>query len=146
MKKIVFTRPDGGVSVIHPVISKDDDGMSEEQALARALAKDVPADAINPTVVEEREVPSDRTFRDAWKHDGGIVVDMPKAREIHKNRLRALRAPLLQALDVDFMRATERGTPTAGIVAAKQVLRDVTKDPRIEAAKTPEDLKLVTLG
>src|SRR5687767_14403952 len=50
---------------------------------------------------------TDDTFRDAWKDDGGDKPghDMAKAREIHKEKLRDLRAPLLEELDVEYQKA-----------------------------------------
>jgi hypothetical protein len=74
-----------------------------------------------------------------------IVVNMHKAREIHKTRLREMRAPLLAELDIQFMRAVETGNTTlqAEIAAKKQALRDVTADSRITEAETPEELKVV---
>ena len=143
MKKIIYTRHDGGLSVVHPVINTvpERENITEEQALERALKK-LPADAINPQVVDE--IPTDRTFRNAWKAGVGAVEhDMAKCREIHKDRLRVLRAPKLAAADVEFMKALEAGQPTSQIVAYKQALRDVTADPAIEAAKSPEELKAV---
>lgn len=89
---------------------------------------------------------TDRTFRNAWKAGGGrIDVDMPKAREIHRQRLRIARAPLLEALDVEYQRADETGDVQGKrrVAEEKQKLRDVTADPRIEAAETPEQLKAV---
>ncbi len=72
-----------------------------------------------------------------------ISVDMNKARAIHRDRMRAARAPKLTALDVAFQRALETGSDTSIIVAQKQALRDVTSDPAIEAAQTPEELKAI---
>ena len=72
-----------------------------------------------------------------------ISVDMNKARAIHRDRMREARAPKLAALDVAFQRAIEDGTDTSSIVAQKQALRDMTTDPSIEAAQTPDELKLV---
>lgn len=71
-----------------------------------------------------------------------ITVNMAKAREIKREKIRTQRAPLLAALDVDFMRAVEAGDTAeqARIAAEKQRLRDAPEDPRIEAAKTPEEL------
>lgn len=94
------------------------------------------------------KVPEDRTFRGAWRFNGPAVeVDMPTAREIHRNVLRAEREKQLNDLDVQWFRAaeTDDADAKAAIVAKKQKLRDVTKDPRIEAAATPEDLKKLTL-
>lgn len=91
----------------------------------------------------------DRYFRNAWKDNAGkkVEVDMPKAREIHKHQLRELRQPLLESLDVEYTRADESkdNTKKAEIVAKKQELRDLTADPRIEAATTPEELKTIGL-
>lgn len=131
MDRIVYTRPDGGVSVVHPVINThgEEDDITEDKALTRALAQ-LPTDAIAPAVVEESTIPSDRSFRDAWRYDGrGITVDMAKAREITAARLRRERAPLLAALDVAYMRADEAGDAVEklSIATEKQRLRDITK-------------------
>ena len=72
-----------------------------------------------------------------------ITVNMAKARDIHRQRLREARAPLFNALDVAFQRAMETGADTAEIVAKKQALRDVTADPAIDAAQTTDELKAV---
>ena len=74
-----------------------------------------------------------------------ILIDMARARDIHLSRLRAARAPMLEKLDVDFMRAVEGGDQAAlaRIAQEKQRLRDVTVDPRINEAATPEQLRAV---
>lgn len=88
----------------------------------------------------------DRTFRSAWQFDGDAVkVDMDKAVEIQKDNLRQERNPLFEALDVDTMKALESGADVSGIAAQKQRLRDITDDPRIAVAATPEELKVLTL-
>ena len=68
-----------------------------------------------------------------------IIVNINKAKEITKNRLRAERQPLLQAQDVAFQRALETGADTSAIVAEKQRLRDITK--LADEATTLEELK-----
>ena len=55
-----------------------------------------------------------------------IGINTSKAREIHKDRIRIARKPLLEAKDVEYMRAQEAGTDTVGIVSDKQALRDAT--------------------
>lgn len=58
-----------------------------------------------------------------------IKINRPKAEAITADRLRFEREPALKALDLDFMRAIERGEDTAPIVEQKQQLRDLpTKD------------------
>jgi hypothetical protein len=74
-----------------------------------------------------------------------ISVNMDKAREIKKDMIRAERAPMLEALDVAYLRAVEAGDTTqqAQIATEKQTLRDATDDPAIAAASTPEELAAV---
>jgi hypothetical protein len=137
MKRIAYTRPDGGVSVVIP---------ANGQNIDYILAKDIPADATNVTVIDA--VPTDRAFRDAWTFDGkSFGHDMVKAREIHRDRLRVQRAPLLSALDVAYARADEAGdiAAKAKIAADKQALRDITTDPAIDAAQSADELKAINL-
>ena len=68
-----------------------------------------------------------------------IIVDINKAKNITKDRLRAEREPLLLAQDVLFQRALESNADTSAIVAEKQRLRDITK--LVNDADTVEDLK-----
>lgn len=58
-----------------------------------------------------------------------ISINITKAKAIKLDALRAERAPLLEALDVAFMRAFENADTAecARIAAEKQALRDVTK-------------------
>ena len=55
-----------------------------------------------------------------------IKINVDKAKEIQKDKMRAVRKPLLEKLDVDFVRALEFGTDTEEIKTQKQALRDVT--------------------
>jgi hypothetical protein len=68
-----------------------------------------------------------------------ITINFDKAVAITKDRLRTERAPLLQKLDVDFIKAVEQGGDTSSIVAEKQRLRDITK--LADQAQTLDDLK-----
>ena len=92
-------------------------------------------------------VPTDRTFRGAWQFNGAAVdVDMTAALAIHKDNLRAERAPRLADLDVSYMKALEAGTGAADIAAEKETLRNITDDSRLAAATTPDELKALDLA
>ena len=65
-KRIIFTRTDGGVSIIVPA----DCGLTIEQI----AAKDVPAGKPY-AIVNADDVPVDRTFRDAWTVDEAALTD-----------------------------------------------------------------------
>jgi hypothetical protein len=62
--------------------------------------------------------------------------------------LRAARKSRLETLDIEALVAVTEGgnqATLARIAQEKQVLRDVPADPRIESAKTPDELKNLTL-
>ena len=75
--------------------------------------------------------------------DMAIIVDINKAKDITKDRLRAKRKPLLEAQDVAFQRALESGADTSAIVAEKQRLRDITS--QVDTVNTLEELKLMEI-
>jgi len=113
---IIFTNDSGNVSVCIPT------GELDIQAVK---AKDTPSTSI---IVQDSELPqADNDFFNAWELANGVVtVNLDKAKEITKTRLRAEREPLLAAQDVLFQRALEAQADTTAIVAEKQRLRDVT--------------------
>jgi len=125
-----------GISIIVP---------SGELSIEKVFDKDVPEQYKSTAkIVEDSEVPADRTFRNAWKLDHGkIVEDVSKAKEIHKEKLRAERKPLLEEQDVLYMKALENGNDTKEIVNEKQRLRDITK--KVDLCKTINDIKKVEL-
>ena len=71
----------------------------------------------------------------------GFGIDMAKAREIHKTKIREARAPKLAELDVEFQKALETGASTTDIVAKKQALRDAPADAGIASASDTDALK-----
>ena len=72
-----------------------------------------------------------------------ITVNINKAKDITKDRLREERKPLLEAQDVAFQRALESGADTTVIVAEKQRLRDITN--QVDSMTTIEELKAATV-
>jgi hypothetical protein len=76
--------------------------------------------------------------------DMAIIIDINKAKEITKGRLRAERKPLLEAQDVLFQRALESSADTSAIVAEKQRLRDITT--LVDTANTVEELKALEIN
>jgi hypothetical protein len=72
-----------------------------------------------------------------------IQVNITKAKDITKDRLRQERTPKLEALDVAFQRALEAGSDTTDIVNKKQQLRDAPAS--VDSMTTVEELKSATL-
>ena len=71
----------------------------------------------------------------------GFGIDMAKAKEIHKNKIRQARTPKLAELDIEFQKAQETSADTSAIVAKKQALRDAPADSAIESATDAACLK-----
>jgi hypothetical protein len=115
---IIYTNKLGGVAICMP---------SGIIPIEEVQAKDVPPGVLSYIVSLDTLPKSDNDFLDAWVQTNGVVtVNLSKAKELTKERLRFEREPLLAAQDVLFQRALENNTPTDGIVAEKQRLRDIT--------------------
>ena len=72
-----------------------------------------------------------------------VNINIDKAKDITKDRLRAERKPLLEAQDVAFQRALESNEDTTAIVAEKQRLRDITN--QVDTMTTVDELKGATI-
>lgn len=91
-------------------------------------------------------IPAERTFREGWEANadtGVISVNMAKAKDIWRDKIRAARVEPLAALDTAFMKAQETSASTTQIVADKQVLRDAPALASIDNATTPDELKAI---
>ena len=130
---IIFSNSNGGVSVCIPTGELD---------IHAVKAKDTPSTSI---IVQDSELPqADNDFFNAWELANGVVtVNLAKAKEITKARLRAQREPLLAAQDVLFQRAQESGGDTTAIVAEKNRLRDITGS--VDSCTTTAQLRALTV-
>jgi hypothetical protein len=130
-----------GLAFVFPDVERD------------VIAKWVPAtrdQVVGVRQCTKAEIPADRTFRNAWRDRGRIIDhDMPMVRQLQLGWIRQQRAPMLEQLDRDWMRATGQGNSAeaARIEAERQRLRDApaTLGPLLEAAQTPDDVKRVTI-
>ena len=152
MLRFAYTRPDGGMSIVNAA-PKDRlelvlGELTDEQYRAHVIERSIPVDAIDvhELPIDWQPPDVDRTFRNAWRKNGlTFTVDMAHARDIQREALRRVRKPMLEDLDIQYMQALEVGSDTTKVAQEKQRLRDITADPRIEAAQTPEDLKKITI-
>ncbi len=89
-------------------------------------------------------VPSDRHFRGAWSLDGTVISeDLATAKTIFKDKIREVRAPLLDAEDVVWMKAAEADDTSAkaASVTKKTSLRNAPAASAITNATTIAELK-----
>lgn len=151
MQNIVWKRRDGGISITH-IIDDIDAQNHAMELLDRAIEEESKTGVRNEILDWEllgvnMAVPEDRTFRNAWDSvDGSINVDIDKAVEIQKDKIRIERAVELTRLDTDYMRADEQGDSVkkTSIAAEKQKLRDMTKHRAFLEVSNTEELKNLT--
>lgn len=70
-----------------------------------------------------------------------ITIDISKAKDIWKDKIRVARKPALEKLDIDFIKAQETSSDTTFIVADKQTLRDLPS--QVDTATTTDEIKAV---
>lgn len=138
MNRIIYTRPEGTVTVEIPT--------AEFKGTMEELAEKVVPVGIAYEIVDETDIPTDRTFRNAWKHDTStapekIAVDMVKAAEIAHKARRKERDKLFAPLDIKATIPAEANAAET----ARQSIRDADaqKQTAIDAATTPEELKVL---
>jgi len=118
MPFIIYPQPNGQVAVIIPTGDYRD------------AIKDVP-EGVEYAVVDDLG-DLDNDYFDAFEYQHmGISCNIDKAKAIHLDKFREARKPLLESLDVQYMRALEvnDSVKAAEIASQKQALRDVTKTP-----------------
>ena len=141
MSKIIYTNSDGTVSIVQPVLTEINPNTGKPFTIEEIAEKDIEK-GISYEIVDDSAIPTDRSFRDAWKqNDKTIETDIDKAKEIHKTNIREARTSKLQELDIEFQKAQETSADTSDIVAKKQALRDAPAAAGISTAATETDLK-----
>ena len=99
----------------------------------------------------EYALPQNRNFTDAWaisedkNHNQIIVIDVEKAKEVWRRKIREARKPILDALDADYFRAMEDGDTAKqkAIAAKKKLLRDAPALKELAEATTVEEIEAV---
>jgi hypothetical protein len=124
MSFVCYQQPSGALAVLTPV-------PTEEITLQEVIDKAIPA-GTNYKIVDHVDF-IDGEYFEAYKfdHNEGAVIDIDQAKQIHLNKWREARKPLLADLDIAYSRADEVGdlAKKAEIATCKQALRDVTKIP-----------------
>ena len=158
MKVILYTYSDGSCSVVRfqkedggytsGMLKLIDDDMTPDEA-ALTIAKKHKKAAVSYRLIDATELPGgtdnnyDRTFYNAFKDTGKVEIDLVKAVEIAKEKIRESRKRVLVDLDLEYTKANEQSDTVekAKVVERKQIARDATADIRLDA-KNETDLKL----
>ena len=70
-----------------------------------------------------------------------VTINIAKAKDIWKDKIRLARKDKLEELDVEFTRAQETSADTSAIVAKKKELRDFPA--QVDSATTLDEIKAV---
>ena len=142
-KVILYTRPDGGVSIVVPTPETLAKFETEDDAIAHVRERSVPDDATKIRVIDRSAIPEKRTFRNAWV-DGTdkAVTDRSKASAIHMNRIREVRNAELAKEAINFQKAIEADDASAktAVATKKQTLRDIPQNFDLSGASTDDEL------
>ena len=144
---IIYNDPETGILVeMFPCLQEINPATDKPFTVQEIADKDVP-DGVPYSIVEDSTIPTDQSFRDAWKGVGigttgaTITEDITKAKEIHKKNIRLARASKFIDLDIVYQRALETSGDTSAIVAKKQALREYPAQAGISTAQNVTDLK-----
>ena len=131
-QRIIYQNESGGVSVVIP---------TGELPIEEVAKKDVPA-GVSYEIVSVDDIPSNRTFRNAWKlGDCCVEHDIDKCKELAHDKRRAKRAEEFAPYDEVIMKQIP-GVDAVEAEAKRQEIRDkyaqVQND--IDAASTVNEL------
>lgn len=133
-EKRVIMKTDTGCCVLIP---------TGELSLEDTIKKDVP-EGIEYEIVDKSEIPSDRTFRNAWEKKGKkIETNIPKAKLLAHEMRRDRRSKELKTWD-DLI---SLNIPDSDLVGAEKERAKIRKkydilQTKIDAASTESELKL----
>jgi len=132
-KRIIYLNDEGTVSIIIPASNS---GLTVQEI----AEKDVPTGKTYK-IVNASDISNDRTFRNAWVLDANndVEINITKAKDVWKDKIRVARKPALEKLDVDYNRAVEDGNSTTQIVTDKNTLRDLPD--QVDTATTIDEIK-----
>jgi len=129
-QRIIYQTESGGVAVIVPTGSVD------------LALKDVP-EGVPYEIVDVADIPSDRTFRNAWViGDGCVEHDLDQCREIGHDKRRAARTEAFAPFD-EIIAKQIPGADALEAEAARQGIRDKYANVQlaIDAAADPDEIK-----
>lgn len=138
MEAIVYRQENGKLAVCYP---------TGEVEISLVRERVVPQNSPF-RICGKKEIPADGTFFDAWIYDETVTpcpvsIDETTACEIQRNRWRESRKPLLELLDVKWIRASEEGNTALcnEISQKKTILRNVTNTP-LPSRATGESIEI----
>jgi hypothetical protein len=139
--RLIWTDPaNGRLCITVPAFGEDIGGNETEAEYVERVAAQTLPPGVSYQVVPVSDLPTDRTFRNAWTMTG---TDMAQARTIWMDRIRAVRNRLLTASDAEYLRAMESNDSAelARLRTERQAWRDIPQTFDLSTATTPTELR-----
>lgn len=129
---IIYTQDNGAISIIYP---------TGELSIEDCVKQSVPA-GVPYRIINNDEVPSDRTFRSAWEYtDGVITINFDKAKTVTHDARRFARSAEFAPLDVKATIPSESVAAEAARAAIRTKYVDI--QTAIDSAADVETLKTI---
>ena len=129
-KIILYSQENGNLGICIP---------TGELSVEQTRDKDCPNGIIVDTSVFNT---IDNEFYNAYELiNNQPIINIEKAKEVWKDKIRNARKSALEKLDVDFIKAQESETSTTAIVANKQTLRNLPS--QVDTATSTDEIKAV---
>lgn len=147
-ERIIFEK-NGKVSILSPSLNyrTNRDDLNDAEFFQHLINKDVPESMrASAQVVNLSSIPVDRTFRNAWRKNGvTIQVNLPEAREIHRDKIAGISDREMKALVDEIVIGQALGNDVTALQAQIQGIQTAVDNvgPNINAAGTPAMLKAV---
>lgn len=74
MSRIIYLKDDGVIAIIHPILTEQNLETGKNFTLEEIAKKDVPTGK-KYKIVEDSDIPTDRSFRDAWTVSESDLTD-----------------------------------------------------------------------
>lgn len=138
MKRIIYTQQNGIIAIVTP--------NNQFKGDINDLAKEVVPQEATYEIVDDRNIPKDNTFRDAWEQDTGpskrkIKVNLERAKEIAHRIRRGRRSELFRPLDLE---TTIPGRAEDAEASRKKIREeDAARQEDINKANTTGKLKSI---
>lgn len=133
MSKLLFKRPDGGVSIVIPAPKKDLikvlGPLTDEEYWNHVIERSIPA-GVEFRVIQDSDLPASREFRNAWVDstpETKIDICCEKAKHMAIEQLRQRRNEALAKTDIELTRAVEESQDLTPVREKRNALRDATE-------------------
>jgi hypothetical protein len=133
-QRIIYTDAQGNLCFVIPL----------EGSIEEVVANDLPA-GVDYVVVDESEIPTDRTFRGAWTRSGNSVThDLDKCKTIGHDIRRRKREEEFAPHDEVIIKQIP-GSAFTSAEASRQAIRDkyAVVQTDIDNATSPEQIKAI---